>query len=306
MNIAIIGAGALGILFGGVLERNGETVWLVHHDPEVARQLDEAGVGIESDDFSVDGRIPINATADASDIGHADLVVVLTKTYQTRDALSTHEACIGPETRLLTLQNGLTLDRILAEFVPEERVLAGVTYMGASRRSSGAIDHTNSGKTVFGGPDETFAEDVAARFRDAGLPDVDAVSDPRPEIWDKQLVSVAFKPTAALTRLPNGELVDDDFVSPLMEALVAEAERVARARGVTIPSNDPFERVRSIGRSNPTHTSSMLQDVAARRQTEIMEANGAIVELAEQEGIEVPYNRAVTALVHGLELSYRD
>lgn len=304
MEIAIIGAGSLGTLFGGALARSGDAVWLVHHDPAVARTLEDEGIRIESDEFPSDGRIEVDATADSSEIGHVDLVLVLVKTYQTRTALADHAACIGPRTRVLTLQNGLGLDRTLAEFVPEERILAGVTYQGANLRSTGVVEHTNAGETVFGGADEAFARRVADRFRAAGFDDVTAVADPRPHIWDKQLVSVAFKPVAALTRLPNGDLVANDGVAALMERLVAEADRVARARGVDVPTDDPFERVLSLGRAAPTHRSSMLQDVDAGRRTEIMAANGAIVSLAEQEGIDVPYNAAVTSLVRGLELSY--
>ena len=304
MNIAILGAGALGTLFGGVLAHAGETVWLVHHDAATAHVLDDDGVEVDSEAVPIEGRIDINATADASDVGEVDLVLVLTKTYQTRAALTQHEACIGSETRVLTLQNGLTVDQTLAEFVPEDRVLAGVTYQGATRHGTGVVEHTNTGKTVFGGADEAFAEQFASTLSDAGFDDVSAVADPRPEIWDKQLVSGAFKPTAALTRLPNGALVEHDAIASMMEHLVSEAEAVAEARGVTIPTDDPFERVKRIGTSNPTHKSSMLQDVEAQQQTEIMEANGAIAALAAEEGIDAPYNTAATALVRGLEQSY--
>lgn len=304
MKIAVLGAGALGTLYGGALARNGEEVWLVHHTPSVAHTLDTNGVCLESETLGSQDRIDVRATADASDVGHADLVLVLTKTHQTRTALSDHAACIGPETRLLTLQNGLGLDRLLAEFVPAERVLAGVTYHGATRQSTNVVEHTNAGTVVFGGPDASFAACVADRLRAAGFADVQAVSDPQPEIWDKQLVSVAFKPTAALTRLPNGELVADEERRALMASLVAEANQVAQTRGVVVPTDDPFDHVLSIGRSNPTHRSSMLEDVEAGRKTEIDAANGAIVTLGDEAGIDVSANRLVTTLVRGLEQSY--
>jgi 2-dehydropantoate 2-reductase len=307
MNIAVIGAGALGTLFGGALAHHGETVWLVHHDPAVARTLDEEGVTITSEALPTPPTsVAVNATADATDVGHADLVLVLVKAHHTSEALDQHRACIGPETHLLTLQNGLALGRILAEFAPEERVLSGVTYQGAAVHATGEVEHTNVGETTFGGSDLVFAERVQSLFEAAGLGEISAVDDPQPAIWDKQLLGLAFKPMSALTRLPNGALVADESVVEMMDHLVTEGRAVAQAMEVDLPAGDVMETVVAIGEGNPTHRSSMLQDVLAGKKTEIASANGAIVELAEEAGIDVPYNRAVTTLVRGLEQSYLD
>ncbi|WP_129113831.1 ketopantoate reductase family protein [Halegenticoccus tardaugens] len=309
MQIAIIGAGALGTLFGGMLADSGETVWLLHHDESVTQKMRQEGVQIRSMDGSEElsvgpGQDNLNVTTEASDVGIADLVLVFVKSYQTITAVEQHKDCIGPKTYVLTLQNGLTLRRTLEVVVSGDRILTGVTYQSAKVVSPGIVQRTGTGETVVGGPNELFTGQVAEGLERAGFNDVTAVSDPRPHIWDKQLVSIAFKPVAALTGLPNGELVADELIAALMKELVEEGLAVAESRGIDIPTDDVFEKVRALGRQNPQHRSSMLQDVNSGRKTEIGDANGAIVKFAKEEDIEVPCNAAVTSLVGGLERGY--
>ncbi len=303
MKIAVIGAGALGTLLGGLLADAGEDVHLLHHRESYVDAVNDEGVRIERDGRSRVVEVP--ATTDAADVGPADLGLVLVRSYQTREALAEHAACISPETRLLTFQNGLTNYEVLGSVVGEERALAGLTYQGADLQAPGVVRHTNAGETILGGPDGAFAERVRDTFEAAGI-EVEVVEDPRAHVWDKQLVSIAFKPLAALTRLHNGPMVHDEALRELMEHLVAEAQAVAEARGIELFTEDPVAKVRRIGEANPDHRSSMLQDVAAGRKTEIDEVNGAVVEYGREAGIPTPYNAALTALVSGLERSYLD
>jgi 2-dehydropantoate 2-reductase len=302
MRIAVIGAGALGTLLGGLLAVAGEDVHLLHHRERYVDAVNDEGVRIERDGRSRTVTIP--ATTDAADVGPVDLGLVLVRSYQTREALAEHAACIGPETRLLTLQNGLGNDEMLRSVVGEERTLSGLTYQGADLASPGVVRHTNVGETVLG-PAGEFAERVRDRFEAAGV-EVRVVEDPRPYVWDKQFVSIAFKPLAALTRLTNGPMVRDEALRELVGHLVGEARAVAEARGVELLTEDPVGKVREIGEANPDHRSSMLQDVAAGRKTEIDEVNGAVVAYGHEAGVPVPYNAAMTALVRGLERSYLD
>lgn len=301
MRIAVIGAGALGTLFGGLLADDGNDAWLLHHDPGYADEIDRNGVEIESTDGDV-RRVAVPATADAARVGPADLAIVLVRSHQTVGAIREHGACIGPDTRALSLQNGLSNHRRLAEAVGEGRALSGVTYQGATLSGPGRVTRTAAGPSVFGGSDRAFAERVGRRFEAAGIGSR-VVSDPLAHVWEKQLWGVAIKPVAALTRLPNRDLLANEGTAAVMKRLMSEAEAVAAARGVDVDADGAYDDLVGL-LSSSTHRSSMLEDVEAGRRTEIDDVNGAVVDLADEEGIEVPYNRMATALVRGLERSY--
>jgi 2-dehydropantoate 2-reductase len=305
VTVAILGAGALGTLLGGRLAAAGEDVWLVCRRDEQARSLRERGVRIESrvdDDGPV--QAAVSATTDASEVGHADLVVVLVKAHQTLAALDQHGACIGPDSLVVSLQNGLTNHHRLRDHVGPERTLTGVTYQGAAREGTGRVLHTNDGETVLGGPDAAAARGVAERFTEAGVA-TEAVEDPFEHVWEKQLWGVAIKPVAALSRRPNHELVADESLRALMERLLEEATAVAAARGYSFDAAAVHEDIVT-GLAASPHTSSMLQDVRAGRRTEIDDVNGAVAALGREAGIPVPVNEAVARLVRGLQAGYLD
>lgn len=301
MKVAIIGAGALGTLYGGLLAADGHDVWLLHHRADAAATIDEEGVVIEG----VDGetrRVVVRATVDAAAVGPADLAVVLVKAHQTLSAVEQHAACIGPETRVLSLQNGVTNHYRLRDHVGADRTLNGVVNQGAVPLGPGHVRRSSEGLTELGGPDREFAERVAETFDSAGL-ETTVVDDPFDAIWKKQLVGGALKPLAALTRLTNGALVADDGLAETMLRLMEETAAVAATEGHDLDARathaDLVERM-----AGSEHRSSMLQDVEAGRKTEIEDVNGAVVELGREAGVDVPYNELATRLVRGLERSY--
>lgn len=247
--------------------------------------------------------IAVDATTDAAEVGRADLVVVFVKSHQTERALEEHSACIGPETDLLSLQNGLRHYERLVEFVGEDRAFAGVTYQGAVAEEPGYVRVTSTGPSTFGGGNDGGARQIAEVLAGVGFP-VERVDDPQPHIWAKQLMSLPIKPLAALTHLSNGELIAAEETRQLMERIVGEAERVAESRGVDIAMDDPMAEVVATCEGSHSHYSSMLQDVWAERKTEIDDVNGAIVDIAGEEGVDVPVNKLVTDLVRAREKSY--
>lgn len=236
MDIAIIGAGSLGCLFGGRLAADDHDVWLIHHREEYARQLAENGVQIESDhEQSITVEVP--ATTTASDIGPVDLALVLVKSHHTKTAIRSHDACIGPDTHVLSLQNGLRNYEYLIDLVGPDRALAGVTYQAAITDAPGEIRHTSQGDTIFGGDDHAFAERVRTMLERAGF-EATVADDPRPHIWDKQLLGLATLPLAALTRLTFDNLMTDDGLEWLMERLIDEARTVAAAHDIDLLTDD--------------------------------------------------------------------
>jgi len=305
VRIAVIGPGAVGTLFGGLLAQAGHDVWLLHHRESFVERVAEEGVRIEDGaGEAAPIRLSVPATTDATSVGPVDLALVLVKAHQTMEAVTDHEACIGPETRVLSLQNGVSNHYRLREHVGAARTLTGVTRQGGALAGPGHVVRSGGGRTVLGGADGAFAERVAETFRAAGIP-ADAVADPFSHVWEKQAFGGAIKPTAALTRLRNGELVADESIAAFMEGLVRETAAVADALGYAIDPDGVCDDLRA-GMRGSEHTSSMLQDVEAGRRTEIEECNGAVAEFATEEGIDVPHNRLATTLVRGLERSYLD
>jgi 2-dehydropantoate 2-reductase len=303
VEVAVIGPGALGCLYGGRLADAGHDVTLVHHRQAYVDAVNDRGLSIESEVADAPSIDPaVRATTDADGVGPVDLAIVFVKAHVTDTALEQHGGCIGPGTAVLSLQNGLRHYEILCDAVGRERALAGTTYQGAVLEEPGKITQTAGGPSTFGGEDEVAAREVAAALESASLP-AEVVADPVRVIWEKQLLSIGIKPMAALTRLTNEAVVVDADRRNLMRQLVTEAVAVAEARGVDLPDRDHAEEVIDICRGTD-HYSSTLQDVWAERKTEIDEINGALVEMAEEEDIDVPANRITTTLVRGLEASY--
>ncbi len=307
MKIAVIGAGALGCLFGGVFAANGEDVRLLHHRPEYVEHVADNGVHVHSDvleDAPISVDVPI--TTDAAEVGPADLVIVLVGAHRTHEAVEEHRDCIGPETRVLSLQNGVRNYPHLRELVDPERVLAGIATQGGVLEAPGVVRHTGMKTSVFGGPDREFAARIGELFDEAGFP-YEIVDDPRPALWQRQFVKVTLAPLSSLTRLPTPELAESDHLVGVMERLLEEALSVAEAREVPLEVDSKDRLLQSIlrrCREASGHKSSMLQALEAGKRTEIDEMNGAIVEMAAETDVDVPYNRVITDLVRGLEEGY--
>lgn len=303
VEIAVIGPGALGCLFGGRLADAGHHVTLVHHRQDYVDSVNADGLRIDSE---VEGapsiELSIAATTDAETVDPVDLAIVFVKAHVTEAALDQHEACIGLDTVVLSLQNGLRHDEILREHVGPERALAGTTYQGAILDGPGRITQTAAGPSTFGGKNEAAARRVVDALDEAGLP-AELTDDPERIIWEKQLLSIGIKPMAGLMRITNDRAVSTPARRDLMRQLITEAVRVARARGVDLPDRDHAEGVIEIC-TGTDHYSSTLQDVWAERKTEIDEINGALLKMADEAGVDVPANRIVTTLVRGLEESY--
>jgi len=160
--------------------------------------------------------------------------------------------------------------------------------------------------SVFGGPDREFATRVGELFDEAGFP-YDIVEDPRPALWQRRFIKVTLAPLSSLTRLPTPELAKSDHLVGVMERLLEEALSVAKAHEVPLDVDSKDRLLRSIlrrCREASGRKSSMLQALEAGKRTEIGEMNGAIVEMASETGVDVPYNRVITDLVRGLEEGY--
>jgi 2-dehydropantoate 2-reductase len=302
MKIAILGAGAMGSLYGAMLKEAKEEVWLLNRWEEHINAIRERGLTVSS--LSGDRTVLIKATTDLKEIGKMDLVVVFVKSYSTREAMSGALSLLGNETMVLTLQNGLGNIEQLAEIVGEKRVLAGTSGFGSTILAPGHIRHAGEGDTMLGelsGVKTARLEELRRVFDSAGLRPVIAENLPG-IIWGKLLVNVGINPITALARIKNGRIMDIPELADLMEKAVGEALEVSRRKGILLfPAGDPLEHVREVIRRTKDNVSSMRQDIERGNQTEIDVISGAIVREGKALGVPTPVNYLLTQLIKGLE-----
>jgi 2-dehydropantoate 2-reductase len=300
MKIVIMGAGAMGSLFGGLLALSEEEVWLVDILKE---QIDTIrSVGLTLEDKGKRQIIRVNATSDAASIGKADLVIFFVKTYHTEKAASDALVFQKKDTVFLTLQNGLGNEEAICKQVDRKNVILGVTNHGATLLKPGHIRHAGWGKTYIGELDGKMTDrvtQIAQVFNKAGV-ETEVSSNIHRVVWNKLFINVGLNAVAALTGLKNGQLLDYPETLRLLEALVSEAVEVARKKGIPIEGN-PLEKVKAVVEATRENRCSMGQDFDHRRRTEIDAINGAVVREAERLGIAVPFNQAMTDLVKVIE-----
>jgi 2-dehydropantoate 2-reductase len=302
MKIVIMGAGAMGSLFGGQLSHS-EEVWLVDIRQEQVDAIRSAGVTIEEQ--GEEKTAHVKATSDVTSIGKADLVIFFVKTYHTEKAASDASILQKEETVFLTLQNGLGNEEAICKRVDSRKVILGVTNHGATFLGPGRIRHAGWGKTYIGELDGKVTPRVAQFaqvFTRAGI-ETEVSSNIQGVVWNKLFINVGINAVAALTGLKNGRLLDHPETLRLMEALVIEAVAVARKKGIPIEGN-PIEKVKAVAEATGENRCSMGQDIDSRRKTEIDAINGAVVKEAERLGISVPYNQMITDLIKVLEKGF--
>jgi 2-dehydropantoate 2-reductase len=300
MKTVIMGAGAMGSLFGGLLTLSGEDVWLVDIWKENIDAMRSNGLKVE--DRGKVQIIPVKATTDVASVGKADLILFFVKTYQTEKAVSDVLVLQKENTVFLTLQNGLGNEEAICKQVDRRKVILGVTGQGATLLGPGHIRHAGWGKTYVGELDEKITDrvtQIAQVFRKAGI-ETEVSSHIHDLVWEKLLVNVGINALAALTGLKNGQLLDYPETVRLMEALVSEAVEVTRRKEIQIDEN-PMNRVKVVIEATRENRCSMGQDLDYKRRTEIDAINGAVVKEAERFGILVPYNQMITDLIKVIE-----
>lgn len=303
MNIAVVGAGAMGELFGALLAEAGHEIWLHDVRPEVVAAIERDGITIERDGVERTVRVP--AREDPAAIPRAELVLVFVKSYQTERAAGTVALLAGDAGLVLTLQNGMGNAELLAARVGAERVLAGTTAHGATLLAPGRIRHAGAGATTIGPWSygaTNVADEIARTFSAAGL-STRTASDVRAVLWEKLLVNIGINAITALTGIRNGRLLDLEPARRVSVAAVQEAVRVARAAGVTVRA-DITTLMFQIALATAGNRSSMGQDVDHHRPTEIAAINGYVVRLAARLGVEVPVNGTLTGLIETLETCF--
>ncbi len=303
MKICILGAGALGCAIGAGLAEGGADVTLVNRNAAHVDAIEAEGLRLR--DHDGERRVRIAAATSAAQVGPVDLVILLVKSFHTREAMDQAGPLLAPHTLVLSLQNGLGHEDILAEYVGRDRVLAGKTYVGGTLLGPGHIIYGVRGKeTIIGELDGRITDRVRAiahEFERAGML-VEVSDNIMGTIWDKLLINVATGAVTAISRMPYGALYECAPLEAVGVAAVREAMEIAHAGGVRLSISDPAEAWRKAGAGLPADfRTSMLQSLDKGSVTEIDFVNGAVVERGIQLGISTPVNSTLVACVKGIE-----
>jgi len=309
MRICFIGAGALGSTIGGALARGGADVWLI--DPFQAHVDAINSNGLRMLEGETETTVKLRACTSATQVGAvADLVVVLVKSYHTRDAIRAAAPILGPDTVVMSLQNGLGHEDILAEEVGRDSVMAGKTYVGGVLLGPGHVRSGVVGKeTIIGELDGRITDRgraIAEAFNRAGI--LTHLSDNILGVmWDKLFINVAGGGLTAITGLTYGGLYSSSELEACALAAISEAIAVAQAAGVKISITDPKQAwtMASAGLP-PQFKTSMLQSLQAGAKTEVDYIHGSVMRWGEKLGVPTPVNSTLVALVKGLEYSRTD
>ena len=300
--IGIIGTGAMGCLFGGYLSRRADVTLLTHRKQQ-AQAIEETGLSIQTDEGPVAcGSLRAVCAAEASEV--FDLLVVFVKAFQTRDAIESIRGCIGPETVILTLQNGIGNGQTLQQLFRPEQILdhqqpASFGHRGQPARRHGDHDdrHSLCGKTA-------LAEQTAAFFTSCGFC-AEASTNIDGLIWKKAFINLTINPLTALFDRPIGMVEQCEEAWALGRQEIAEAVQVANASGQSFSYEEVCDFVWQVLHGAREGTTSMRTDIRAGRPTEIAYLNGAVAALGKQYGIPTPYNTMMTQLIRTLEFTSR-
>ncbi len=306
MKIGIVGAGAMGCVYAALMADAGNEVWAI--DTWQAHVDAMAANGLRLEGASGDRTVALGATSDPAAVGPCDLVIIATKAPQVEEAATSARALLGPETPVLTIQNGLGSAARVARIMGAERVIIGVVGgFGASIKAPGHAHHNGMELVRLGeanGAVTPRLERIAALWRESGFT-VRCFDDIDQLVWEKLICNVCYSGTAALTGLTVGEIMADADAWPIASGCAAEAFHVARARGVRLDFEEPVAYVRDFGAKIPDARPSMLLDHLAGRRSEIDAINGAIPPEALALGLEAPYNTLVSALIRAKERGFR-
>jgi len=306
MKISVIGAGAMGSIIGGLLAKGGNDVTLIDVWETAVREINERGLRLEDRSGNLE-TIQVRATSDPAEVGPVDLVLVFVKCYDTEVAVRAAKPLLGPQTIVLSLQNGWGNGPRISAIIGRERLLLGVCYHSATVIGPGHVQHGGRGMTFVGELDGKMSDRltrIADCFNRAGI-EVTATPLVLKEIWSKLSLNVCTLPTSALLRFLAPQLIQHDSLMELMRALLREAIAVARAQDIPLEFEERWEAITGLlRRCAPGVKASMLQDVERGRRTEIDVINGAIVEAGRRLNLPTPYNDSMFWLVKALEETF--
>jgi len=305
MRICVIGCGAVGSLFAAHLAKAGEAeVWAYDVWTEHVEAIQKNGLRISG---TAELTACLNATTDPKQLPHCDYGIVATKAIHTKMAIAQGAHAFDEKSAVCSVQNGVGNEEFIAEQV--KYVIRGTTFPAGHPIAPGHIGYDIKGDTWIGPFEPTNTpmsrvEELAGLLTRAGMNTI-PLKDARGAQWTKLIFNASTNPVGALTLLHHGAATRFGPTGRLFNELIAEGEAVARKLGIEL-HGDPRQLVQKGANAPGKHRASMLQDVLAKRQTEVDFMNGAISQWGDKVGVPTPLNKALWELIKGLEHSWQD
>jgi len=293
MKIAVMGAGAVGCYYGGMLARGGHEVVLIGRPQHVAA-IRRDGLLLDTQSFRE--HVRLQAVTDASGIEGAQVVLCCVKSTDTEIAGAQMKPHLAPGAVVLSLQNGYDNAARLQAVLGRE-VHPAVVYVATEMAGPGHVRHHGRGELVIG-PSAVSGELVQS-FGAAGVP-LEISGNVAGALWAKLILNCAYNALSAITQMPYGRMVQEPGVEDVMRDVMEECLAVARADGVSVPGNT-WEAVQRIATTMPGQLSSTAHDVARGKPSEIDHINGYVMRRGAAHGIATPVNRVLHTLVKLLE-----
>ncbi len=294
MKVAVLGGGAVGCYYGGMLARAGHDVVLIGR-PQHVEAIKRDGLRMETRTF--DEHVRLDANTETAAARGADLVLFCVKSTDTESAGAGLLPHLSPATCVLCLQNGVDNADRLRSVLPPQQVSAAVVYVATEMAGPGHVKHHGRGELVI--EPSSDGESIAQALVAAGVP-TEVSDNVRGALWGKLIINCAYNAVSAIAQRPYGENVRSEGIPDVMRDVVAECLTVANAEGVQVPG-DIGAAVMKLAESMPSQLSSTAQDLARGKRSEIDYLNGLIVRRGEALGIPTPANRVLWALVKLLE-----
>lgn len=305
MNIVVIGAGAMGCLYGGYLSKKNNVVLLDTYLPQV-EAINANGITINEDDGSVNHFDNLKAYKSGDYNKKADLVIIFVKASGTKACLEENKALFKEDTVVMTLQNGFGNEEIIGEYVRPENLVVGTSKHNSINLGDGKVKHSGNGATVIGSltHDDKSLETIRKVLEEAGF--IAEISDDIKRLmWAKLFVNLSSNTFTAITMAPICSMIESDNTWAYATKLVSEAVKVAKADGEEFDLDEVLASVRHVSENAGNGFTSMSQDVRNERKTEIDTINGSVVKKGKLYGIETPYNELVCNILHSIEDTYK-
>ena len=306
MKIVIVGAGAMGSVYAALLADSGNEVWAIDLWQEHLDAINDHGLQVSGASGERTVR-NIQTSTRAADAGPCDLVVIATKASAVGAAARSLASNLTDDTLVLTIQNGLGAGERISQNLDSANILLGVAGgFGASVPEPGHVHHNGMELIRLGemqGGISERLERVAKVWQDAGF-NVKTFADINQLIWEKFICNVALSGAAAAFDRTLGEVMDDPVTWEIAKKLGLEAYRIGKAKGIHFSFDDPVQYISDFGSKMPKAKPSMLLDLMAKRRTEIDAINGMVPVVAKEQGLDAPYNEAITAVIKTKESTF--
>ena len=300
MKIAIIGAGAMGSIYGGHLSLNNE-VYLIDTNETIINYINENGLTLDEDGKS--NIYKPKAVTNSKEMPAMDLVILFVKSLYSRAALEGNKNIIGKDTYLMTLQNGSGHEDILEEFVDKSHIIIGTTedngaVLGAGHIRRGGVGNTNIGMLI--DDNAGFLNQVKSAFDCCGF-NVKIHNNIQQLIWNKLFTNVSLSAVTGILQVKIGYIRSNEYAWNMTKALIHEAVEVANKLGLDADEEKITQDVENVTVKSPEGITSICADLCAGRKTEVDTISGSVVRAANKAGIKVPTHEFVVNMIHAME-----